>query len=82
MTLKKLGTLAAILCAAACTVAAAQAPRGPRTDTPRHIRQSARNEEWIRRRSRREARQRVVWRGSGGLCKILNDDYSRYIFSK
>ena len=70
MTLKRLGTLAAIACAVLCTVAAAQAPRGPRTDTPRHIRQSARNEEWIRRRSRRVSRQEAAWKVAGRLAMV------------
>lgn len=31
------------------TIASAQAPRGPRTDAPNHIRRSARDEGWTRR---------------------------------
>ena len=38
------------------TVASAQAPRGPRTDAPSHIRRSARDEGWTRRLRLSQAR--------------------------
>ncbi|BDU72815.1 hypothetical protein [Mesoterricola silvestris] len=51
----------AMVLAACMTIASAQAPRGPRTDAPDHIRRSARDEAWSRRLRISQARRSALW---------------------
>jgi len=60
MPLTRALTRLAMLMGVCMTVASAQAPRGPRTDAPGHIRRSARDEGWSRRLRLTQARRSAL----------------------